>query len=194
MFAALALPDDVTDALRARVEQARQVDPSLRWVPGSEWHVTLAFYSDVADALVPDLVERLRRAAARTRPFTVAVGPPACFGSTRRARVVWLGLSEGGSQSGRLAASARAAGRRIGLAGDDLAADARYRPHVTLARVSPARDVSGVLGALGGRPDVSWTATDAVLVRSDPPTVCGGRPAHTVHARLAFRPDRAQPS
>jgi RNA 2',3'-cyclic 3'-phosphodiesterase len=187
LFAALALPPQATDRLAAAVARARAVDPSLRWVPPEQWHLTLAFFGEVPEPRVDDLTERLRRASSRTSPIAMRLGPPATFGSVSRARVVYTGLVDGAQATSRLAASCRAAGRRIGLTGDDLAPDARFRPHVTLARVAPPRDVTEVLAALTTDDPPGWRCSQALLVRSDLGAGEGGRPRHQALARLDFR-------
>lgn len=195
LFLALDLPDEVVHTIDSRVAIARQLAPPLRWVVPPQWHITLAFYGEVEQRKVDGLTERLARAARRTQPFGLTLGNPGRFGSARRARVVWMGLDAGGEQLATLAASARAAGRRVGLRRDDLAPEHRYRPHITLARVVPSAGVEHVLQAL--RPDhhPSWTAREAILVRSDLGAEQGGRVRHTVLERLPFgtRLDGAQP-
>ncbi len=192
LFVALPLPDAVVDHLRCRVRRGSAVDESLRWVPADQWHLTLAFYGDVDAGRVDDLVERLARATARTRPYTLSLGAPGRFGSARRARVVWLGLGEGVEPTRRLAASARAAGRRVGLTGDDLDAHAPYRPHITLARAAPPRPVDDALAALDCPQHPVWQADQALLVHSELGAGAGGRARHSVHSRLAFAGDRPQ--
>jgi 2'-5' RNA ligase len=189
LFVALDLPDEVVAAVSARVEAAGSLPAALRWVVPQQWHITLAFYGEVDERKVDDLTERLARAARRTEPFALTLGDPGRFGSARRARVVWLGLHDGGEQLARLAASARAAGRRVGLRRDDLAPDYRYRPHITLARVVPSTDVEQVLDALRSPERPTWTAHEAILVRSDPGTEQGGRVRHTVLRRLGMGRD-----
>lgn len=183
---ALDLPDEVEAVVEAQVRGARVLGAPLRWVVPQQWHITLAFYGDVDGRKVDDLTERVARAARRRAPFEVSIGEPGRFGSARRARVVWLGLDVGAEQLRSLAASARAAGRRVGLTRDDLAADYRYRPHVTLARVVPSTGVEHVLDAMRSAEHPRWTAREAMLVLSEPGTGQGGRVVHTVLARLPF--------
>lgn len=186
LFVALDLPEAAVHEIARRVTVAKAAPPSLRWVVPRQWHITLAFYGEVDERKVDDLTERLARAARRTEPFRLTVGDPGRFGSARRARVVWLGLDEGTDELARLAASARAAGRRVGLRRDDLAPEHRYRPHITLARVVPSADVEQVLEALRSPERPTWTAHEAILVRSDPGAEQGGRVRHTVLDRLPF--------
>lgn len=188
LFAALELPEEVIACLQNQVELGRAVAPELRWVEPAQWHITLAFYGDVPDSSVDDLSARLVRAVSRVPAFTASIGEPGRFGSTRRARVVWVGLDQGREQVSRLAAGARAAGRRAGLAHDDLAADARFRAHVTLARLAPPGPVEEVMEALAQGHHPTWRASEAVLVRSDLGAGEGGRARHSVLARAALGP------
>jgi 2'-5' RNA ligase len=186
LFVALDLPDEVVATVSEQVASAGELPAALRWVLPEQWHITLAFYGEVDEHKVDDLTERLARAARRTQPFRLTLGDPGRFGSARRVRVVWLGLDEGGEQLARLAASARAAGRRVGLRRDNLAPDAGFRPHITLARVVPSTGVEDVLEALRPGEHPSWTAYEAILVRSDLGTGHGARVRHTVLERLPF--------
>jgi 2'-5' RNA ligase len=187
LFAALALPAEVTDRLAVVVARAQDVDSTLRWVSSDQWHLTLAFFGEVPESRVDDLTERLRRAGGRTSPLHLRLGTPATFGSVRRARVLYTGLSEGTEATSRLAASCRAAGRRVGLTRDDLAPEARFRPHVTLARAAPPRDVSDVLAALTLDDPPRWLCDEALLVHSELGAGAGGRALHWVLATLPFR-------
>jgi RNA 2',3'-cyclic 3'-phosphodiesterase len=186
MFAAVPVPDEVVEAVTARL--AVVPDPPVRWVPAEQMHVTLAFYRHVPGERVDDLATRLRRAAARHRPLRLALGNPGTFGSARAARVLFLRLHGDVRELRALAASARAAGRRIGLSGDELAADHRYRPHLTLARARPPADLRATLATLDGAAPLGWTAESACLVRSELGHGPGGTARHTVVADLPFRP------
>lgn len=186
LFAALPLPHPVVDWLDGRVLLAKQIDPTLRWVPSEQWHLTLAFFGDVPEGAVEDLTGRLGRAAARRGALGMALGPPGRFGSARRARVLWQGLSAGSEATSRLAASCRAAGRRAGLTGEVLSPTARFRPHVTLARAAPPRDVEAVLAVLRADSYPSWRAQEVRLVRSTLGAGPGGRAQHEVAASLPF--------
>lgn len=212
LFAALLLPGRVVERLTGAVDAVRAAAstpalddrPTLRWVSPDQWHVTVAFYGEVEDGRLPDLQARLARAASRAPALDLVVAAPGTFGSTRRARVLWLGLDGQTAALRALAASCRAAGRRAGLQADGLAADARYRPHITLARVTPPGDVSAVTAALTGAltdesPDTAtedatgadhpaWRANELALVRSDLGAGPRGRARHTVISRFPLGP------
>jgi len=186
LFAAIDLPSGVADSLAERVAEAQRTDAVMRWVPREEWHLTLAFFGSVRDDRVEELLTRLRRAAARSGPLTLEMGAADVVGSPRRTRVLWCAVSSDSAGLAALAASSRAAGRRIGLDIPALAPDVRFRPHVTVARVPRPGDVSATVEAMNGAGSAParWTAEQAVLVRSDLGDGPGGRPLHSVVAAL----------
>lgn len=186
LFAALTIPPEATTWLQSRQQEAAAIAPDLRWTLPVQWHLTLAFFGDVEPRHLDDLGARLARAAARRPPLRLTLSDPGTFGPVRRARVVWQGIGGDVAEVRSLAASCRAAGRRVGLSTDGLAARARFRPHVTLARLSPPGDVTEVLGALTAADYPRWTADDLVLVRSDLGAGPRGRARHTVVSRQPF--------
>ncbi|EYT79135.1 2'-5' RNA ligase, partial [Streptomyces sp. Tu 6176] len=70
LFAAVLPPPDVLDALADEVAALRALPGAdrLRWTGRAGWHLTLAFYGEVAEETVPELEARLAKAAHRTRP------------------------------------------------------------------------------------------------------------------------------
>jgi 2'-5' RNA ligase len=197
LFAALLLPSRVVEWLAGPVDAAREAaaecsdGPRLRWVSGEQWHVTVTFFGEVTDDRLEDLQVRLARAASRASALDLVLAGPGRFGSARRTRVLWQGVDGDTAALRALAASCRAAGRRAGLTTRGLAADERYRPHITLARVTPPGDVSAVTAALDApRPSgpPSWRADGLVLVRSDLGAGAQGRARHTVLSRFPLGP------
>jgi 2'-5' RNA ligase len=56
-----------------------EVVESIRWIPASDWHVTLAFLGSVPDEELEDLVDALALAAADSSPLTARLGPATQF-------------------------------------------------------------------------------------------------------------------
>lgn len=164
MFAAVVPPTDVVEHLDDFLE-VRRAAGAFRWVAVEQLHVTVAFFAEVADRKLDDLVERLGRAAARRTSFGAAVAGGGAFPDAARARVVWAGLDldeQGQVELTRLATGARAAANRAGVVVDGQ----RFRPHVTLARVSQPQDVSAWVRLLHGYRSPAWTVDRLTLVAS----------------------------
>ena len=161
LFVAVDPPAEAAAALDAAIG-AR--DERLRWVPTEQWHLTLVFCGDVAEAVVPELTERLTRAASRTPPVSLRLASAGTFPKqAARARVLWVGVDGDIPTLSRLAERCAAAARRCGIDVEDR----RFRPHLTLARArgdsSDARDYVSRLSSYDGQ---LWTVTTLRLVHS----------------------------
>ncbi|MFG3101811.1 RNA 2',3'-cyclic phosphodiesterase [Streptomyces sp. NPDC048182] len=182
LFAAVLPPEDVTASLAAEVAVVRGLPGAdgLRWTGRPGWHLTLAFYGEVDDDVVPELSARLDRAAHRTPAFSLALRGGGQFG---RGRALWAG-AEGELRTLRLLADrAEAAGRKAGVA---MGEHRRYTPHLTLARSREPHDVRPYVDALAGFTGPAWTVADLALVRSDLPRsgTAGEQPRYEAVARF----------
>ena len=84
-FVALIPPAAVLAELDAAVAPLRTAHPVLRWTPGAQWHLTLAFLGEIDDRVLPELADRLERAGRRHAPMSLALGGGGRFGD----RVLW---------------------------------------------------------------------------------------------------------
>lgn len=164
MFAALRPPDAAVEDLDSFPEPRRSAAP-YRWAARDQLHVTLAFYAEVEERRLDDLVERLGRAAARRPALRLAVAGGGAFPGVARARVLWAGLDldeDGGVEIDRLAAGCRAAASRAGVPVDGQ----RFRPHLTLARLGHPADVADWVRLLDTYAGTPWLADHVTLVAS----------------------------
>ncbi|MQA77860.1 MAG: RNA 2',3'-cyclic phosphodiesterase [Streptosporangiales bacterium] len=162
LFAALEPPPAALAEVVEALAPVRTELPDLRWAPVERMHLTVAFYGEVPDRSVDDLGARLARAAGRHPALSLAFTGAGAFPGRRRARILWLGVGGDRDPLVRLAASASAAGRRIGLDLDERG----YRPHLTVARARRPYDLHACVGRLETYAGTVWPATDLALVRS----------------------------
>jgi 2'-5' RNA ligase len=184
MFVALVPPAEALADLDAFLEPRRDA-ASFRWTGIDQVHVTLAFYADVADRRLDDLVERLDRAAGRRTPFDTAITGGGAFPDARRARVVWAGLDldeSGRTELDRLATGCRAAASRAGVAVDGQ----RFRPHLTVARTGRPAEVTSWVRLLDAYAGPRWTADRVQLVASHLGEGPRGRPRYETVAELGL--------
>lgn len=179
LFAAVAPPADAVAHLAARIRPL--ADRQLTWSESANWHITLAFYGEVDDARVPELTERLRRGARRHQALRLTFSGAGRFGSA----VLWIGVRGDLQQLRRLAQSAIAAGRRMGIEREP---SRSFRPHVTVARSSSRlNDLRPHAAVLSGYTGPTWSATEMVLVRSYLRAGPGGRARHEPIATFPLR-------
>ena len=135
LFAALALPPEIGQALQAR---QNGID-GARWRPLEALHVTLRFYGELRQDVARDLDAELM--AVSGRPFAIQLEGAGSFSDGEGINAVWAGVAE----SPELAGACETAARRAGLKPEKR----DYRPHVTLAytrRPEPAEVAAWIQG------------------------------------------------
>jgi 2'-5' RNA ligase len=181
-FLAVVLPSDVVRWTESAADSVRERGDGLRWTRAEQRHLTLQFLGrvDRVDSLTDAVTDAVRGLA----PFPLVLGGAGAFPSARRASVLWLGVAEGADDLAMLAGVVSGA-----TAGHGVAAEARpFRPHVTLARSSRARDLRPTLARLGAAPaSPRWRADRVVLFESET------RPDGAVHVPRAEFPLVASP-
>lgn len=177
LFAAVDPPPPVIAHLADRLRPVH--DEQLSWSGSDAWHITLAFYGQVDDARVPELAERLGRAARRYPPMELQLTGSGRFGSA----VLWIGVHGDVEPVRRLASSAVAAGRRMGVGRDEARP---FRPHVTVARARRRADLRPYVDALQSYEGPLWQATELVLVRSHLGAGPDGRARYELVDTFAF--------
>ncbi len=164
MFVALVPPAGALEHLAEFLTPRHEAEPGFRWTVWEQWHITLAFMSQVQERHLDDLVARLERAAARRTSFDLRITGGGAFPNPARAKVLYAGLDTGphGEELKRLATGARAAASKSGAETNG----GRFHPHLTLARIGRAAEVTRwvrVLEAYDGPP---WTADEVALIES----------------------------
>lgn len=122
LFAALAIPEEIAQALAPR----QQGLPGARWRDAEALHITLRFFGEVREDMADDLDAELSR--VRGKPLTLHLDGVGAFGEGREVHAIYARVAE--NEALRvLAGRCDAAARRAGLPADRRT----YRPHVTLA-------------------------------------------------------------
>lgn len=185
LFVALIPPEEAVEHLDAFLDVRRSA-AAYRWATREQLHLTLAFLGEVEPWRTDELEERLARAASRRTAFEATIAGGGAFPHAGRAKVIWAGLSTsetGGVELSRLATGARAAAVKSGIEVDG----ARFRPHVTLARLGVPQEVSNWVRLLDAYRGPTWTAARVSLVQSHLGQGPRGRPRYEVLAELPLR-------
>ncbi|GAA4724386.1 RNA 2',3'-cyclic phosphodiesterase [Nocardioides endophyticus] len=184
LFVAAVPSEEAVEHLDAFLDVRRSAAP-FRWASAEQFHVTLSFLAEVEERRLDDLVERLGRAAARRTAFDTRIAGGGAFPNARRARVLWAGLDldeQGRTDLDRLATGCRAAANRAGIVVDGQ----RFRPHVTLARLSHPTEVSSWVQLLDAYAGPRWPVDRITLVASYLGEGPRGRPRYETLEELWF--------
>ncbi len=151
----------------------------VRWVPGKNIHLTLKFLGDVSEENV-EVIKKMLLAEAGSHPqFAVSIGEVGAFPSSKRPRVVWIGVSAP-PELGQLQHRLEAEAAHLGYPPEERP----FSPHLTLGRVG--RNVSSSdqqrIGQVLSEHPVGFLGVDQVhsicLFRSDL------KPEGAVYSRL----------
>jgi 2'-5' RNA ligase len=146
--------------LETRLTEAAS-DFKARWIPGSNLHITVWFFGEIADDAAAALTGQLHAPLGVT-PFELAVRGCGAFPRSGPPRVLWIGTADG---TAAMVDAHAALARRLAPLGY-LPESRAYSPHVTLARVKdPGRAARTVRQTLAGDPaDCGRTGVDALTL------------------------------
>ena len=138
LFFGIPVPERTAAKIAA---QLPQVVPG-RLVAPDKWHFTLRFIGSVSPA------ERDRLAAAMSTmepgpSFHLRFGKLGAFPNPRGARVLWVGITQGGTRMDHVAREVEAVARLNGFPAETRP----FRPHLTIARIEPAASLVELLRA-----------------------------------------------
>jgi 2'-5' RNA ligase len=157
-FVAVVPPPAVLDEVAAR-SVGLELPGTARRTTRAQWHLTLQFLGNRVDfdAVAGALAD------LAVGPGRLRLGGAGGFPSARRARILWIGLTEGAPYLGQLVA---AIGSLLAPLGHE--AEARdHHAHLTLARFKAPFDARPLVAALGVDPvGDAWTSAEVVLFRS----------------------------
>jgi len=161
----------VTDAIRTRRDD-------VAWVQRKNLHYTLRFLGETDATAAHAAGEAAREAAAAHAPFFVTLGAPGAFPDVGRARVLWLGLTEGAAPLRALARTLESALRARGLG----PADRPFAEHLTLGRTRVSGDWTTRLAAAPSS-GARFRVEEILLVES---TLSPGGSRYDVRERAAL--------
>src|SRR5512147_2569284 len=131
-FIAVELPVFLQESIQQNTARLRQALNSslVRWTPAHNIHLTLKFLGDVSPANITLLCEMLTREAEPHPAFDMSIAGLGSFPTSRRPRVIWLGLRAPAVLES-LQHGIESAAARLGYASEERP----FSPHLTIGRV-----------------------------------------------------------
>jgi 2'-5' RNA ligase len=172
VFVALELSQPLKEGILALTRQMAKRGVSASWAKPGTMHLTLKFLGDVEEERIPDVTEAVEAAAARVPPFAFGTDGLGAFPTSRRPRVLWVGVSPAPG----LFALQEAVEDELALLGFPQEED-RYRPHITLGRLRDPRGAQSFPELLAEftAPAVTVEVKDVLLMKS---TLAAGGAVH----------------
>ncbi|MCD4698760.1 MAG: RNA 2',3'-cyclic phosphodiesterase [Bacteroidales bacterium] len=66
----------------------------IKWVDPHNIHITLKFFGETIEGLIPDISDSLKHIAANHSSFDIKFSKTGVFGSSYKPRVIWLGIEK----------------------------------------------------------------------------------------------------
>jgi 2'-5' RNA ligase len=129
LFVASALDHDVRAACAAVAARLEAKGFAGRFVPSTNYHLTVAFLGSVEEERIAEITAALREVAPRLAPFELALERIGAFPDPRRPRVAWVGPALPAAAFGTLCGVVRSA-----LVAHGFTFDPHADAHVTIAR------------------------------------------------------------
>jgi 2'-5' RNA ligase len=147
-FIAIEIPVPIQNAIQQQTANLHQaLDSSLvRWVPAHNIHLTLKFLGDVSPANIEMLTQMLIQEADQQPEFDIRISGIGSFPTSRRPRVIWIGL-HAPAVLNALQRSIESSAARLGYAPEERP----FSPHLTIGRVRqnlPAAGLQKIRNAL----------------------------------------------
>ncbi|GAA1157691.1 RNA 2',3'-cyclic phosphodiesterase [Ornithinicoccus hortensis] len=182
-FFAVLPPSSAHEDLVAHLQPRRDADTGRdwRWTREEHLHLTLAFLPDLPDRAEDPLVESVSAWAARQEPAPLSLGGAGAFPDPGGAKVIWIGVDEGGA--GSLRAWSRSLRDHANHAGAEVDGQ-RFTPHVTVARSSRRRPAGRWVQALDAYRGPRFVVEEIVLIASHLGQGAGGSPRYEVRHRF----------
>ena len=131
VFIAVETPLPIRQAIFAQTESLRgALGDLVRWAPVENMHLTLKFIGDVSPANVELLSQMLAMEATGSAPFRMQIGGLGSFPTSRRARVIWVGIHAPAALAS-LQRGIQSAAARLGYESETRP----FSPHLTIGRV-----------------------------------------------------------
>jgi len=133
-FIAIELSHEARTELARLQSWLKEASPpkTVRWTDPRNVHLTLHFLGDLEEDRLEDVGRTVRDAAAAHTPLSLNLSNLGCFPNTRRARIVWVGLT---GDIDHLVSLQSDLGDRLNKGVGFEPESRTYSPHLTIGRV-----------------------------------------------------------
>ena len=131
LFVAVPFPAEIKNELGKLIDDWRRERDKVGWVKKENLHLTLKFLGETPVEKLEALKTNLSSNLKSPSTFTLSLSGAGAFPNLNRARVLWVGVSEGKEKLGELFRKVEEATQPLGF----LPEDRGFSAHLTVGRV-----------------------------------------------------------
>ena len=180
-FIAIDLPKATREAIAVVQEQLKRSRAGVRWVKPGSIHLTLKFLGNILPEQVGEIVLAAAQVAKDEPPITLCAAGLGSFPSSRKPRIIWMGLQGEVERLTNIQAGLEKALEPLGFAREGRG----FRPHLTIGRVKDRHRLQSLIEAMSTLelPECnSFDANEIILYKSDL------RPTGAIYTKLHRMP------
>jgi 2'-5' RNA ligase len=102
-----------------------------KWVEPQNYHMTFQFIGEVPEEKLMDIIKGVQEVSQRNKPIRVKYKSLGVFPDIDKARVLWIGVSEGADRLKALAKDVSSTNRKYSIKSDGKP----FHPHLTICRI-----------------------------------------------------------
>jgi len=136
-FIALELSSEAKKEFSRIIGELKKAGADVKWVRPEIVHLTLKFLGEISFETLEKIKGRMNEIAKRTKEFDVVLDELGTFPNWARAKVIWVGTSEGSETAQDLAEKIKEAMKEEGF---DKGIRA-FKSHLTLGRVRGSKNM-----------------------------------------------------
>lgn len=130
-FIAIALPTEIKNWL-AKIQQAlKAAGADVKWVEPENIHITIKFLGERDKKKIAEIIEAIDQVCAEIPTFELTISSLGGFPSKESARIIWVGLSKGETETKEIAKRLEEEISRTGIPKETRP----FSSHITLGRV-----------------------------------------------------------
>jgi len=130
-FIAIQISDTMRRNLANLIADLKNTSGAVRWVSPENLHLTLKFLGNVEEKKTEDIGQGVSNACKGSAPFAMSLKSLGAFPSTRRPRVVWVGVAKGKDDLISLNEKIETQLEQIGFEKEKR----KFSPHLTIGRL-----------------------------------------------------------
>ena len=160
IFLSIELPDNIKKNVANLIEGFKLNLTPIKWVEPKNLHVTLKFLGWVDDKKTDNLFSLVESAVKDNKPFKVSIGGLGAFPTTKRPRILWIGITDGAENLRKIANSLEENLAKEGYREEER----EFSAHITIGRIKEKIDVGTLEKSVKEKEDVNLGGFEAKYV------------------------------